>query len=45
MIFLTEYLFIVSVLVNWYTNICLDTNYYISDILGNVDIKNIDIRL
>ena len=43
--FLTEYLFIVIVLVNWYTNICLDTNYYISDILDNVDIKNIDIRL
>ena len=43
--FLTEYLFIVIVLVNWYTNIYLDTNYYIPDILGNVDIENIGIRL
>ena len=43
--FLTEYLFIVIVLVNWYTNIYLDTNYYIPDILGNVDIENIKIRL
>ena len=45
MIFLIECLFIVSVMVNWYTDIYLDTNYYILDILGDIDLENIKTRL
>ena len=44
-IFLMECLFIVSVMVNWYTDIYLDTNYYILDILSDIDLENIKTRL